>query len=200
MIGMPSPNHVTDPDQRALSLEFEPAADGSLVVTAPPSGKVAPPNSYYLVVNKRTEKGPVPSVARIVRVGTGRDMTDAIAPFPTSSSEPTGGSITPLDDSSVPHEAPKEAAAQTAALQSALEPAAQAAPARADGVAASPPAAPNPEAAVAARPVAHRSPLRSTGVPAAAAVTAAVVLMAGRRRLRRAPARPETGAERTNLS
>jgi hypothetical protein len=101
LVGMPSPNHITDPDQRTLALEFRRTADGeALEVTAPPSGTVAPPNAYYLVVNKKTPKGPVPSVARIVRLGGDQDLTDAPAPF-VAGDGATIGSATPLDDSSV---------------------------------------------------------------------------------------------------
>jgi hypothetical protein len=101
LMGMPSPNHITDPDQRALALEFRPTEDGAaLEVTAPPNGNVAPPNAYYLVVNKQTPKGPVPSVARVVQLGGEANLEDAPAPFVAADS-PSPGTATPPDDSSL---------------------------------------------------------------------------------------------------
>ena len=37
-----------------------------LTVAAPPNGNVAPPGPYMLFVNRKTDKGPVPSVAKQV--------------------------------------------------------------------------------------------------------------------------------------
>jgi len=59
----------------------------------------APPGSYYLVVNRTTDQGPVPSVARMVRVGTASDAGEALQPFPDDVSAPDG-SATPDADSS----------------------------------------------------------------------------------------------------
>ncbi len=66
-----SPQHMSDSDARMVRLPFRRANGRELQVTAPPDGGVAPPGLYYLFVNKETPKGPVPSVARIVRVGPG---------------------------------------------------------------------------------------------------------------------------------
>jgi hypothetical protein len=70
LLRTPSPQHGTDSDQRTLRLEFTRTGPATLAATAPPSGRVAPPGPYYLVVNKRSLQGPIPSVASIVDVGT----------------------------------------------------------------------------------------------------------------------------------
>jgi hypothetical protein len=69
LIRTPSPEHVDDSDQRALQLEFSRSGPATLTATAPPSGTVAPAGRYYLVVNKKSLQGPIPSVARMVDVG-----------------------------------------------------------------------------------------------------------------------------------
>jgi hypothetical protein len=69
LLRTPSPGHANDSDQRALKLEFSRRGPQTLLATAPPSGRVAPPGTYYLVVNKRSLQGPIPSVARTVVVG-----------------------------------------------------------------------------------------------------------------------------------
>src|SRR5439155_17280956 len=53
----PSPEHINDSDQRALRLEFTRSGSNTLTATAPPSGNVAPPGTYYLVVNKKSLQG-----------------------------------------------------------------------------------------------------------------------------------------------
>jgi len=68
LMRLASPQHSTDSDVRALRLAFI-RASGRLKVAAPPDGAVAPPGYYYLFINQDTPKGPVPSVARIIRVG-----------------------------------------------------------------------------------------------------------------------------------
>ena len=69
LMRLPSPQHVSDSDARTLRLRFTRKHGGMLSVVAPPDGAVAPPGYYYLFINKETPKGPVPSVARIVRLG-----------------------------------------------------------------------------------------------------------------------------------
>jgi hypothetical protein len=93
----PSPQHVADSDQRALRLEFTRSGETTLTATAPPSGVVAPPGTYYLVVNKRSLQGPIPSVARMVDVGR-TDRSEAPQPFPDDPPAPSGGSATADDD------------------------------------------------------------------------------------------------------
>jgi hypothetical protein len=95
----PSPQHVADSDQRALKLEFTRTGDTTLTATAPPHGNVAPPGTYYLVVNKRSLQGPIPSVARLVDVGH-TDRADAPQPFPDDAPAPSGGSATADQDTS----------------------------------------------------------------------------------------------------
>jgi hypothetical protein len=90
---------VADSDQRALRLEFTRSAADTLTVTAPPSGTVAPPGSYYLVLNKKSLQGPIPSVARMVDVGR-RDLSEAPQPFPDHAPSLSGGSATPDEDTS----------------------------------------------------------------------------------------------------
>jgi hypothetical protein len=96
----PSPEHVADSDQRALQLEFTRSGATTLTATAPPSGTVAPPGTYYLVVNKRSLQGPIPSVARMVDVGR-TDLSDAPQPYPDDPPAPSGGSATADEDTSV---------------------------------------------------------------------------------------------------
>jgi hypothetical protein len=90
LLRTPSPEHANDSDQRALKLEFTRSADHTLTVTAPPSGRVAPPGPYYLVINKKSLQGPIPSVARMVEVGRA-DPADAVQPFPADPPAPSGG-------------------------------------------------------------------------------------------------------------
>ncbi|MGH2689457.1 MAG: galactose oxidase-like domain-containing protein [Actinomycetota bacterium] len=99
LMRLPSPQHVNDSDQRTLRLAFE--ADGDrLRAVAPPDGVAAPPGYYYLFVNRSSDKGPIPSVARIVRVGGEADLTPAARVLPDDAAAPAGGSATPTDDSS----------------------------------------------------------------------------------------------------
>lgn len=81
LLRTPSPDHANDSDQRALRLEFTRRGADRLTATAPPSGTVAPPGTYYLVVNKKSLQGPIPSVARMVDVGRA-DPADAPQPYP----------------------------------------------------------------------------------------------------------------------
>ncbi|HLF41524.1 MAG TPA: galactose oxidase-like domain-containing protein, partial [Acidimicrobiia bacterium] len=105
----PSPQHVNDPDQRNLSLDFTRTGSNTIEAVAPPSGNVAPPGYYYLIVNKKTLQGPVPSVARIVSVGTGTDLSEAIQPYPDDAPAPVGGTATPDEDSSGAAQASQQA-------------------------------------------------------------------------------------------
>jgi hypothetical protein len=101
LIRTPSPQHIIDAEQRILKLAFTPGTDGrGLTATAPPDGVAAPPGWYYLVVNRTTPQGPVPSVARMVHVGATADPAEALQPFADDSPAPVGGSATPVDDNS----------------------------------------------------------------------------------------------------
>lgn len=81
LLRTPSPEHGNDSDQRALQLEFTRRGPDLVTATAPPSGTVAPPGPYYLVMNKKSLQGPIPSVARLVDVGR-TDRADAPQPYP----------------------------------------------------------------------------------------------------------------------
>lgn len=81
LLRTPSPDHANDSDQRALRLEFTRRGPDLLTATAPPSGAVAPPGTYYLVMNKKSLQGPIPSVARMVDVGR-TDRAEAPQPYP----------------------------------------------------------------------------------------------------------------------
>jgi hypothetical protein len=81
LLRTPSPEHANDSDQRALELEFSRRGPDLITATAPPSGAVAPPGPYYLVITRKSLQGPVPSVARIVRVGL-TDRAEAPQPYP----------------------------------------------------------------------------------------------------------------------
>lgn len=89
LLRTPSPEHGNDSDQRALRLEFTRRSATTLTATAPPSGTVAPPGTYYLVVNKKGLQGPIPSVARMVDVGRS-DLSDAPKPFADDAPAPAG--------------------------------------------------------------------------------------------------------------
>jgi hypothetical protein len=62
--------HLVDGGQRGVELPIK-ATRGKhlLLVDSPPDGAVAPPGPYMLFVMKRTDKGPVPSVAKTAMVG-----------------------------------------------------------------------------------------------------------------------------------
>jgi hypothetical protein len=89
---LPSVQHTIDPDQRTLRLPFTKSA-GSVTATAPPSGVVAPPGFYYLFLMKQTSEGPVPSVARIVRLGDEVDMAAAPRIYASDDPPPPDASI-----------------------------------------------------------------------------------------------------------
>jgi len=81
--------HLVDGDQRSIELPITQRGNGTVTVTAPPSGKVAPPGPYMLFINKKSAKGLIPSVARQVFIGgpptapplpvTGASVTHAAA-------------------------------------------------------------------------------------------------------------------------
>ena len=99
-----SPQHGLDTDIRSVELPF--TQDGNkLTATAPPSGNVAPPGYYMLFVNKKSDKGVIPSVAAMVRVGdlvsAQAVTTPAAIPMQDSSATASNGSATPDEDSSM---------------------------------------------------------------------------------------------------
>jgi hypothetical protein len=66
LVRNPSQTHVTDADQRSVVLRVVARSGNRLTVATPPNGNVAPPGPYMLFVNRRTDRGPVPSVAHQV--------------------------------------------------------------------------------------------------------------------------------------
>ena len=88
-----SQTHAFDMDQRLVELSFT-KASGSLTVTAPPHGNIAPPGYYMLFI---LNSAGVPSLARFVRLATGTPANQApTATIDSPSSNLTinpGGSI-----------------------------------------------------------------------------------------------------------
>jgi hypothetical protein len=73
LVKNPSVTHLTDADQRSVELPILSRAGSTLTVKAPPSGKVAPPGAYMLFINRNSDRGLVPSVARTVWMTLGDD-------------------------------------------------------------------------------------------------------------------------------
>jgi hypothetical protein len=100
-----SPQHGLDTDIRSVELSFTQHGD-TLTAAAPPDGVIAPPGYYYLFVNKKSDKGLIPSVAAIVRVGDlvsaqGLGNRPALIPMKDSSVPANAGSATPDENSSM---------------------------------------------------------------------------------------------------
>jgi hypothetical protein len=66
-IRLPSVTHSWDQNQRLNVLKFQ-AGTGKLSVTAPANGNLCPPGHYMLFILDRNR---IPSVARIIQIGTG---------------------------------------------------------------------------------------------------------------------------------
>ncbi len=157
-----------------LELTFTATGTETLEVNAPPTGVAAPPGYYYLVVNRKTDQGPVPSVARMVHVGTSSDTSEAPQPFPDDPTAPTGGSATPDADTS----------AATAKMNQ-LGEAARTAPAPVAGPAvAATDVAVSASHELSARPAAAHRPVQSSVVPIGVAAAVPLSLLTGRRRRR----------------
>jgi hypothetical protein len=174
LIKTPSPQHIIDSEQRILELPFSSTGNGTLEAVAPPSGVAAPPGWYYLVVNRTTPEGPVPSVARMVQVGLGSNPADALQPFADDAPAPVGGSATPTEDTSTATASQAELARATAGT-----PAQAATDVTADAY-----------QVLSTRPAAATGPVPVTPaslpvLPLAAAGVAATALATGRRWLRR---------------
>jgi hypothetical protein len=175
----PSPEHVNDSDQRALRLEYHRTDANKLEATSPPSGMVAPPGSYYLVVNRKSLAGPIPSVARIVNVGTGTDKAEAIQPFKDDDpAPPTGGSATPDEDSSATGQGARRS---SEALHSAPVPGQPSAAAPAAGPAGLASQVATEASRYLSASPAHRSRPVFPVLPAAAVGVAAAAIWTGRR-------------------
>ncbi|MGH9021965.1 MAG: galactose oxidase-like domain-containing protein, partial [Acidimicrobiia bacterium] len=191
LMRMPSAQHVNDPDQRLIELDFS-ASKGSLSAVAPPAGAAAPPGYYYLFVNKRGVKGPVPSVAKIVVVGRTVEG-DAPQPFPNDAPEVTGGDASDPAQPSYPDGGGAEGSSSPVPSAEELPSTQDGTPAASPGAVADPATAasavplsavPLSAADLAGRPVASSRPLPT---PASALVVLAVLpvgMAVGRRVLR----------------
>ncbi len=103
---LPSPQHITDSDTRTLRLNFA-KGDGVLAAVAPPDGIAAPPGLYYLFLMKSSAMGPIPSVARIVKIGAGADLTPTDTIYASDDPPPpSGGSANPDPNSSYANQPP----------------------------------------------------------------------------------------------
>jgi hypothetical protein len=80
LIRLPAQTHTMAADARSVELPFTQLGN-TLTVTAPPDGIVAPPGPYYLFVNKKSAKGPIPSVAAITMVGSQSNAAKAYQPM-----------------------------------------------------------------------------------------------------------------------
>ncbi|HEV8572427.1 MAG TPA: galactose oxidase-like domain-containing protein [Actinomycetota bacterium] len=69
LIRLPAATHTVDADQRAVFLRITRREGSTLMLGVPDNRAVLPPGPYYLFLNARSELGPVPSVAQVVRVG-----------------------------------------------------------------------------------------------------------------------------------
>jgi hypothetical protein len=170
----PSAQHVNDSDGRGMKLDFKRTGSSTLSAIAPPSGKVAPPGPYYLVVNKKTLQGPVPSVASIVNVGS-EDMSVALKPMPDDIQAPTGGSATPDEDTSQATKSTKQANEAAKGMPAPIAgPATQATETAATAY-----------TSLSAAPINATTPFSSPALPAAAMGVAVVVGTTVRRWFRR---------------
>lgn len=61
--------HIVDADQRQVVLPVVGRQGQTITVKAPPNANVAPAGPYMLFVNGKTDKGPVPSVAKQLLIG-----------------------------------------------------------------------------------------------------------------------------------
>src|SRR3954447_14786900 len=72
LVRNPSVTHLVDADQRNVVLKVLSRHGNTLRLAAPPKAAVAPPGPYMLFVNRKSSKGPIPSVSRQTFVGVGR--------------------------------------------------------------------------------------------------------------------------------
>jgi len=86
--------HTVDADQRSVELAFT-RSGSTLTVKAPPNGITAPPGPYYLFVNRKTNRGQVPSVASVVSVGSLQSSADALQPLQSAYAAARTGSAHP---------------------------------------------------------------------------------------------------------
>jgi len=96
----PAQQHVVDSNTRTLEPAFTRTGPHTLTVTAPPTGVVAPPGTYYLFVDRQNPTGLTPSVARIFFIGNRTDNREAVQPMPDDAPATSGGSATAVKDDS----------------------------------------------------------------------------------------------------
>ena len=86
--------HLVDGDQRSVILPVVQRSNGEVQLSAPPSPAVAPPGPYLLFLDKKSDKGLIPSVAAQVFVGGGKlhgsARTRPNAPAPAAKAVPAG--------------------------------------------------------------------------------------------------------------
>jgi hypothetical protein len=70
LVRNPAETHLIDADQRVVELPIENISGDSVQVRVTDNAAALPPGPYMLFINKGTDKGLVPSVARQVFVGT----------------------------------------------------------------------------------------------------------------------------------
>lgn len=63
--------HIVDADQRTVQLRVVSHRGRRVKLSAIPNGNVAPPGPYMLFANAKSDKGPIPSVAKQLFVGAG---------------------------------------------------------------------------------------------------------------------------------
>jgi hypothetical protein len=60
--------HLVDGDARTVELKVTKRSGSAITVAVPSSGNVLPAGPYFLFVNRKSSKGPVPSVGKQVFV------------------------------------------------------------------------------------------------------------------------------------
>jgi hypothetical protein len=174
LLKTPSAQHVNDSDGRGLKLEVTRTGSNTLSAVAPPSGKVAPPGPYYLVINKGGMDGAVPSVASIVNVGADNSAV-ALKPMPDDIAAPTGGSATPDEDTSQAAKSSEQANEAAKGMPAPIQgPATQATETAAQAY-----------TSLSATPASATTPFSSPALPVAAMGVAGVVGVTVRRWFRR---------------
>ncbi len=85
-----APTHAFDMDQRQVGMSFT-KGSGTLTVTAPPNGNIAPPGYYMLFL---LNSSGVPSVAKFTKLGAGAPAPTVSAINPTSGTTNGGTPVT----------------------------------------------------------------------------------------------------------
>jgi len=70
--------HIVDADQRQVVLPVIKRSGQTVTVKTPPTGDVAPAGPYMLFLNGKSDKGPVPSVAKMLMVGTPEQLASSV--------------------------------------------------------------------------------------------------------------------------